>query len=69
MGAVIMLIHDVPDVFLNIFRISVDTLSTKYYMAAYVGMITSWIYFRVYFFYFWIIKVINSERYEINHPV
>ena len=68
-GAVIMLIHDIPDVFLNCFRISMDTLGVKYYMTAYAGMFLSWIYFRIYFFYYWIIRVINIEKDEHKHPV
>lgn len=68
-GAVIMLIHDIPDVMLNCFRISMDCLSFKYYMSAYAGMVLSWLYFRIYFFYYWIIRVIEIEKVEINHPV
>lgn len=68
-GAVIMLIHDAPDLFLNVFRISMDVLSLKYAVIAYLLMIISWIYLRIYFFYYWIIRVINIEKELVTHPM
>jgi very-long-chain ceramide synthase len=57
-GSVIMLAHDLPDVFLNIFRICMDTTGVFMIILSYSGMLFSWIYFRLYVFPVWVIGVI-----------
>lgn len=68
-GAVIMLIHDISDLSLNIFRLSIDYTRTFWIVVTYSLMLVSWMYFRIYFFGVWIIAVIFEEIKEIPHPV
>lgn len=68
-GAVIMLIHDISDLSVNIFKLSIDYTKTIWIAVTYSLMLSSWIYFRLYFFGVWIIAVIIEEIDVIPHPV
>lgn len=51
-GSIIMLLHDVSDVFVSAFKSSLDVASPPTFITTYVLMVVSWIYFRLYYFPF-----------------
>ncbi|CDW81302.1 lag1 longevity assurance [Stylonychia lemnae] len=69
-GAIIMLLHDLSDIFLSIFKLCCDVLPMKIQMTSYFIMLTSWIYLRMWFFpvnviYAYILQVQDSKDYVI----
>lgn len=55
MGAVILILHDISDIFSYSCKIVVDTKHIYLTLAAFIGLITSWIYTRLYIFPFHVI--------------
>lgn len=62
-----MLIHDVSDTAVSIFKLCIDVTSTKIQAASYLAMIVSWIYLRLWFFPFHLIKNYVEEAYSAPH--
>ena len=62
-GAVIMLIHDFTEIPLGIFRIVVETSSGFNYkmILSYLLCVGSWIYYRIYFFSWWCIRLLYED--------
>lgn len=56
MGAVVMLIHDVTDLVVSVFKLCVDICSHTVQFCVYGVMFVSWIYFRLYIFPVYIIQ-------------
>ena len=68
-GAVIMIIHDFPDCLVCIFKITADVMSNRVQYAAAACMFFSWIYFRLWFFPYWTIKVYYEQAGHSDHYV
>ena len=67
-GAVIMLVHDFPDVFISLFKITSDIISSKYQNILAGIMFPLWLYCRIYFFPVYLIgkyyeQAANSDHY------
>ncbi len=68
-GATIMFIHDITDSTVSIFKLCVDITAKWVQTAAYVLMLTSWVYFRLYIFPIHIIYRMNEEVSNSTHYV
>ena len=51
-GATIMLLHDITDLGVSVFKATVDVTPKKVQIAGFTGMVAPWIYFRLWFFPF-----------------
>ena len=60
-GSVIMLIHDANDIFLYIFKLVVEIKSFKWVVTFYTLLITTWIFFRLYFFPYWALRLMYLD--------
>lgn len=49
-GAAVMILHDLTDLTVSIFKLTVDVTPTVIEITGYVIMLTSWVYFRLWFF-------------------
>lgn len=56
-GAVIMFVHDLPDIFVSIFKLTQDLIPMQIQFIINSSVILSWIYFRLYVFPMHLIKV------------
>jgi hypothetical protein len=68
-GATIMFIHDITDSTVSIFKLCVDITAKWVQTAAYVLMLSSWVYFRLYIFPIYIIYRMNEEVSNSTHYV
>lgn len=64
MGAVIMMIHDFTDCLVSIFKITADVMNSKMQTASVVAMVAGWIYFRLWFFPFYLIQRYYDEVHD-----
>lgn len=62
-GAAIMLVHDITDMFMSILKLVVDITSRKIEYTAYTIMLAFWIYLRLWVFPFHIIGNMIEECY------
>jgi hypothetical protein len=69
LGSIIMLIHDISDTTVSIFKLTCDVASTKVQLFTYILMIVSWIYFRLWFFPLYLIKGYIDEAFHSSHYV
>lgn len=67
-GAVIMLVMDFSDIFVCIFKMTVD-VSDALQFPAFLGMLFSWIYLRMWHFPMYLIKEIWFQAQATGHPV
>ena len=70
-GAAVMLLHDITDLAVSIFKLTVDITPVYVMIPAYVLMVTSWAYVRLWFFPSKVIGYIYEECYsqgECNAP-
>eukprot|EP00347_Sterkiella_histriomuscorum_P009355 403341532 len=71
-GGVIMIIHDLPDCLVCIYKITADVMGPKIQYSAAAAMFLSWIYFRLWFFpyqtiYMYYQQVAHSTHYVISN--
>lgn len=67
-GSVIMLLHDVTDIFVSIARIAQHTCSDAVVAVCWISMFISWCYLRLYYFPERIIKVYYNEMKDSTDP-
>jgi len=60
-GAAVMILHDVTDFTVSIFKMLVDITPAYCEVSAYILMVTSWVYFRLWYFPFFVIARIYEE--------
>jgi hypothetical protein len=60
-GSIVMLIHDVTDLSVSVFKIFVDVTHYTLQFSAYFQMLFLWIYLRLYYFPIHIIRMILIE--------
>jgi hypothetical protein len=68
-GAVIMFIHDISDVFLNVFKIVVETQKINVIYITYFTFMINWLYFRIYFFPMWAIRLYYEDCGSSSDPM
>ena len=66
-GAVIMLVHDIPDIFVALMKCVADIARNSIVFSVYVTMLSSWVYFRHYYFpcqilYTYYYECINNDH-------
>ena len=64
MGCIVMLVHDVTDLAVTFFKLTIDITPLFVQMLSYVTMLASWVYFRLWFFPVHIIYHLYWECYE-----
>lgn len=65
-GAAVMLLHDVTDLAVSIFKLTVDITPVYVMIPAYVLMVTSWAYVRIWFFPTKVIGRLYEECYSMG---
>ncbi len=65
-GSIVMLVHDVTDLSVTIFKLTVDVTHIAIQSLVYFSMLGSWIYFRIWFFPCYIIYKLYEECYGDN---
>lgn len=65
-GSITMLIHDVTDLGVTIFKLTVDVTNIVIQAIGYFPMLGAWIYFRIWFFPCYIIYKLYEECYGTN---
>lgn len=60
-GAAVMLLHDVTDLTVSVFKLTIDVTPMAIQLSGYGLMVTSWVYFRIWFFPGHIISRIYEE--------
>ncbi|CDW88398.1 UNKNOWN [Stylonychia lemnae] len=68
-GAVIMLIHDFPDIFISLFKITYDIVSSKFQHILAAIMFPLWIYCRIFFFPVYMIAKYYEQAAHSDHYV
>lgn len=68
-GATIMLLHDITDLGVSIFKATIDVTAKKFQIVGYASMVIPWIYFRLWFFPFQVIWPIYYEMHAVPHYV
>ena len=68
-GAVIMLIHDFPDIFVCIMKITADLCGVTGFAISYVFMVFTWGYFRLYIFPFYTIIPLYVYAHDCDNKV
>ncbi len=63
-GAAVMILHDVTDLTTTIFKLFCDVAPTKIQLVFYLLMLTTWVYFRLWFFPIHVIGRIFEESYN-----
>ena len=63
-GAAVMILHDVTDLLVTVFKLTVDITPVFTQIGVYIAMIVSWVYFRLWFFPSHVIKRLHEECYE-----
>jgi ceramide synthetase len=64
MGCVVMLVHDVTDLSVTLFKLTIDVTPIYVQGFTYCSMLVSWIYFRLWFFPRNIIYRLYAECYS-----
>ena len=67
-GGSVMLIMDASDIFTALFKLTVD-VSDRMLAPCYFLMVSTWIYFRMWFFPIYLIKEIWYQAQATGHPV
>jgi TLC domain len=49
-GAAVMLLHDITDLSVSFFKLTIDVTPITIQLTGYMIMVVSWIYFRIWFF-------------------
>lgn len=65
-GSIVMLVHDVTDLSVTIFKLTIDVTPIAVQAVGYFSMLASWIYFRIWFFPCYIIYKLYEECYGGN---
>jgi hypothetical protein len=63
-----MLIMDASDIFTALFKLTVD-VSDRILIPSFVLMVSTWFYFRMWFFPIYLIKEIWIQAQATGHPV
>jgi TLC domain len=63
-GAAVMILHDITDLAVTLFKLTIDIFSTPVCAIFYGTMIVSWMYFRLYFFPLHVIWRLQEECYD-----
>ena len=63
MGSIVMLVHDVTDLTVTLFKLTVDVTHFIVQIITYASLLSSWIYFRIWFFPCYIIYKLYEECY------
>ena len=66
LGCVTMLVHDVTDLSVTLFKLTIDVTHIAVQITFYVSMLVSWVYFRLWFFPVHVIWQLHYECYEDN---
>lgn len=66
LGSIVMLVHDVTDLTVTIFKLSIDITPIAIQATSYGIMLLSWVYFRLWFFPFYLIYHLYWECYGDN---
>lgn len=64
MGSIVMIVHDVTDLAVTLFKLTIDVTPMAIQAFLYVTMLVSWVYFRLWFFPVHIIYHLYWECYE-----
>lgn len=67
-GGPIMLVMDASDIFVALFKLTIDVSDTLQ-APAFFTMIATWTYFRIWFFPVYLIKEIWTQAAATGHPV
>ena len=62
-GSIVMLVHDVTDLSVTLFKLTVDVTHISVQIVSYTTLLASWIYFRIWFFPCYIIYKLYEECY------
>lgn len=63
MGSIVMLVHDVTDLSVTLFKLTIDITHIAVQVFSYISMLASWFYFRIWFFPCYIIYKLYEECY------
>ena len=66
MGSIVMIIHDVTDLNVTLFKLTIDITPIIFQGLSYLSMLVSWVYFRLWFFPGYIIYRLWAECYGEN---
>lgn len=64
LGSVVMLVHDITDLTVTIFKLCIDITPVAVQLVSYLSMLVSWIYYRLWFFPGYIIYHLYWECYK-----
>lgn len=67
-GAAVMILHDLTDLNVTIFKLTVDITPVFVQALFYGSMIVSWVYFRLWYFPVHVIYRLHEECYEEGKP-
>lgn len=67
LGCVTMMVMDVSDIFVSLFKITVD-IHERLVFVTYVLMVVGWIYFRLFFYPIYVIKEHYLQGLATGHP-
>ena len=67
-GGGVMLVMDASDIFTALFKLTVD-VSDKLLAPAFIMMISTWTYFRMWFYPIYLVKEIWYQSQATGHPV
>lgn len=67
-GAAVMILHDITDLNVTLFKLTVDITPVIVQSAVYGSMIVSWVYFRLWYFPVHVIYRLHEECYEEDKP-
>ena len=68
-GAVIILICDFTDIFVKLLKASVDVVDMKFTVLFYFLLLASWIVVRIYYFSWWILRLMHEQIFNDKHYV
>jgi ceramide synthetase len=63
-GAAVMILHDVTDLTVTLFKLTIDITHNLVGYFFYAQMIVSWVYFRLWYFPLYVIKRLHEECYD-----
>jgi len=68
MGSIVMLVHDITDLVVTMFKLTIDVTPIAVSVSIYFAMLVSWVYFRLWFFPRHLIYHLYEECYETACP-
>jgi len=65
-GSVVTFIHDITDIFVHLLKMTIDLVRDEIMLLCYFMMVSSWIFFRIYYFPIYCIKPMYDIGYQSN---